>query len=224
MGKTFCWWRCTRRQRSRMPSSRLGLAGVVAAVALSVVSIVLLPAGAQTQSNSWISTWTASPQSPRGVMPTSFSNRTVRQIVRVSIGGNKVRIRLSNEFGTKPVLIGAASIGPVGGVRMRCLGKPAPAIGGSNSIILQPGAPALSDPVQLSVAALSDVAVNLYLPAATDLGTVHQVGLQDGLRLHGGRFHSKLRVPNSRHVRKPFFPGGGDGRAQFRCAGDRDVR
>jgi hypothetical protein len=57
-----------------------------------------IPAIAQ----SWISTWTASPQPPRGVMPTSFSNQTVRQIVRVSIGGSKVRIRLSNEFGTKP--------------------------------------------------------------------------------------------------------------------------
>src|SRR5882724_265764 len=69
-----------------------------------------IPAIAQ----SWISTWTASPQSPRGVMPTSFSNQTVRQIVHVSIGGSKVRIRLSNEFGSKPVLIGAASIGLAG--------------------------------------------------------------------------------------------------------------
>jgi len=82
-----------------MPSIHRGLAPVVAAVALSVISFALSSAGAQTQANAWISTWTASPQSPRGVMPTSFSNQTVRQIVRVSIGGNKVRIRLSNEFG-----------------------------------------------------------------------------------------------------------------------------
>src|SRR6266700_7207322 len=79
------------------------LAIVIAAFAVHAT----IPAIAQ----SWISTWTASPQPPRGVMPASLSNQTVRQIVRVSVGGSKVRIRLSNEFGSKPVLIGAASVG-----------------------------------------------------------------------------------------------------------------
>src|SRR3954447_12259550 len=68
-----------------------------------------------TLAHTWVGTWTASPQPPRGVMPASFSNQTVRQIVRVSIGGSKVRIRLSNEFGSKPVLIGAASVALAGG-------------------------------------------------------------------------------------------------------------
>src|SRR5215470_19486485 len=86
---------------------------VVAAVALSVTS-ALAPAGAKAQTNAWISSWTASPMAPRGVMPASFSNRTIRQIVHLSVGGNKVRLRLSNEFGTKPVLIGAASVAMAG--------------------------------------------------------------------------------------------------------------
>ena len=104
---------------------------------------------------SWISTWTASPQPPRGVMPTSFSNQTVRQIVRVSIGGSKVRIRLSNEFGTKPVLIGAASIGLTSGSVDIVSGSLRPlTFGNSKSIVVLPGAPALSDPVELNVAPL----------------------------------------------------------------------
>src|SRR5262245_36312895 len=69
---------------------------------------------AQNWVGSWVGTWTPSPQPPRGAMPASFSNQTVRQVVRVSIGGSKVRIRLSNEFGSKPVLIGAASVGLAG--------------------------------------------------------------------------------------------------------------
>ena len=86
-----------------MVSKHLG--SLVGALALSAVALVPAPVGAQAQPGGWISTWTASQQPPRGVMPASFSNQTVRQVVRVSLGGSKVRIRLSNEFGTKPVLI-----------------------------------------------------------------------------------------------------------------------
>src|SRR3954470_12039106 len=128
-----------------------------------------------TLAQNWVGTWTASPQPPRGVMPASFSNQTVRQIVRVSIGGSKVRIRLSNEFGSKPVVIGAASVGQVG----KLAGSLRPlTFGGAKRVTLLPGAPALSNPVELNVAPLSDLAINLYLPAATELATVHQVGLQ----------------------------------------------
>src|SRR5262249_5520350 len=127
----------------------------------------------------WVGTWTASPQPPRGVMPASFSNQTVRQTVRVSIGGSKVRIRVSNEFGSKPVLIGAASVGWAGTGAALVAGTLRPlTFGGEKKATLLPGAPALSDPVELNVAPLSDLAINLYFPVATELATVHQVGLQ----------------------------------------------
>src|SRR5439155_26899808 len=110
-----------------------------------------LPAIAQ----SWVSTWTASPQPPRGVLPTSFSNQTVRQIVRVSIGGRKGRIRLSNEFGTKAVLIGAASKGLTSGsVDIVSASLRPLTFGSSKSIVVLLGDPALSDPVELNVAPL----------------------------------------------------------------------
>src|SRR6266849_8766522 len=102
-------------RRPRMIFIDRHLLPVLAAAALSVNSLGLYPAGAQAQTNSWISSWTASPQAPRGVIPASFSNRTIRQIVHLSIGGNKIRLRLTNEFGAKPVLIGAASVAMAGG-------------------------------------------------------------------------------------------------------------
>src|SRR5215468_158258 len=99
------------------------------------------------RAQTWVGTWTASPQLPRGVMPASFSNQTVRQIVRVSIGGSKVRIRLSNEFGSKPVLVGAASVGLAGKGSEIVAGSLRPlTFGGARKIALMPGAPALSDP------------------------------------------------------------------------------
>jgi lysophospholipase L1-like esterase len=190
----------------RVLSARHGLASVVAAVALSVISFALAPAGAQTQTDSWISTWTASPQSPRGVIPTSFSNQTVRQIVRVSLGGHKVRIRLSNEFGTKPVLIGAASVALAGGRANIVSGSLRPlTFGGAKSIIVLPGAPALSDPVELNVAPLSDVAVSFYLPAATELGTVHPVGLQTAFVSAAGDFTTSSEFPTVDKFTNRFF-------------------
>jgi lysophospholipase L1-like esterase len=185
------------------------LLAIVGAAALSVSSFVLSPASAQVQTTSWISSWTASPMAPRGVMPATFSNRTIRQIVHLSIGGDKVRLRLSNEFGAKPVLIGAASVALAGkssdivSASLRPL-----TFGGAKSVIIQPGAPALSDPVEFNVAPLSDVAVSLYLPAATELGTVHATGLQTAYVSTTGDFTASSEFPVvDRFVNRFFLTG-----------------
>jgi len=179
---------------------------VLAAAALSVNSSALLPASAQVQTNSWISSWTASPQAPRGVMPTSFSNRTIRQVVHLSLGGNKIRLRLSNEFGTKPVLIGAASVAMAGAGSDIVSASLRPlTFGGSKSVIIPPGAPALSDPVELNVAPLSDLAVSLYLPAATDLATVHATGLQTAYVSAAGDFTAGSEFPVVDRFANRFF-------------------
>src|SRR5215467_2480311 len=185
------------------------LVPVVAAAAMSVNSLALAPAGAQVQANAWISSWTASPMAPRGVMPARFSNRTIRQIVHLSIGGNNVRLRLSNEFGTKPVLIGAASVALAGGGSDIAPGSLRPlTFGGSKSVIIPAGAPAVSDPVEFSVAPLSDVAVSLYLPAATDLGTVHATGLQTAFVSTAGDFTAGSEFPIAdRFVNRFFLTG-----------------
>jgi lysophospholipase L1-like esterase len=139
-------------------------------------------------------------------MPATFSNRTIRQIVHLSIGGDKVRLRLSNEFGTKPVLIGAASVALAGkssdivSASLRPL-----TFGGAKSVIIQPGAPALSDPVEFNVAPLSDVAVSLYLPAATELGTVHATGLQTAFVSTTGDFTASTEFPVVDRFANRFF-------------------
>jgi lysophospholipase L1-like esterase len=182
------------------------LLAVLAAAALSVNSSALLPASAQVQTNSWISSWTASPQAPRGVIPTSFSNRTIRQVVHLSIGGNKIRLRLSNEFGTKPVLIGAASVAMAGAGSDIVSASLRPlTFGGSQAVIIPPGAPVLSDPAELNVAPLSDLAVNLYLPAATDLGTVHATGLQTAYVSAAGDFTAGSEFPVVDRFANRFF-------------------
>jgi len=193
-------------RRHRMTFIDRHLLPVLAAAALSVNSFALSTAGAQVQTNSWISSWTASPQAPRGVIPASFSNRTIRQIVHLSIGGNKVRVRLSNEFGTKPILIGAASVAMPGGASEVVPASLRPlTFGGAKSVIIPPGAPVVSDPVEFSVAPLSDVAVSLYLPAATELGTVHATGLQTAYVSTTGDFTASAEFPVVDRFANRFF-------------------
>jgi lysophospholipase L1-like esterase len=184
--------------------NRCLLPAVVAAVVS--VNFALSPASAEGQTSSWISSWTASPQAPRGAIPASFSSRTIRQIVHLSIGGSKVRVRLSNEFGAKPVLIGTASIAiPAGTSDVVSASLRPLTFGGSKSVIIPPGAPVVSDPVEFNVAPLSNVAVSLYLPAATDLGTVHATGLQTAFVSTTGDFTASAEFPIVDRFANRFF-------------------
>ena len=79
----------------------------------SLAAPALAPAG-DRDDDRWIGTWTASPQSPEPPVivptPVQFDNQTIRQVVRTSIGGHKVRVRLSNEFGSSPLAVAGVTI------------------------------------------------------------------------------------------------------------------
>jgi lysophospholipase L1-like esterase len=68
-----------------------------------------------------------------------------------------------------------------------------------------PGAPALSDPVELAVAPLSDLAVSLYLPAATDLATVHATELQTAYVSASGDYTASAEFPVVDRFANRFF-------------------
>lgn len=103
----------------------------------------------------------------------------MRQIAHVSIGGNRVRVVLSNEYGKRPLTVGAAHIAVAGQGSSIAAGSDRPlTFGGRASFTIPPGAPAVSDPVELNVAPLSNVAVSLYLPEITPLTTFHWEGVQ----------------------------------------------
>ena len=95
-------------------------------------------------------------------------DQTVRQIVRVSIGGETVRVVLTNAYGTVPLMIGAAHValreedGAVVTSSARAL-----TFGGRPTATVPPGAVMVSDPVVLTVPALADLAIDLYLPGDT---------------------------------------------------------
>ncbi len=111
---------------------------------------------------SWVGTWTAAPAPAEGA---AFNNHTLRMIPRVSIGGSRLRVRISNAYGTRPLAIGAACVG---------LRRTGPALvpssnrrltfGGEAGATIAVGALVVSDPVELPFAPLSDLAVSVHLP------------------------------------------------------------
>ena len=137
-----------------------------------------------TRDAHWITTWTASPQPlwagdfplPTNV-PFNVWNQTLRQTARISVGGRRVRIQLSNAYGTTQLVIGAAHLALAGDGADIVNGTDRPmTFSGRRSVTIPPGAPALSDPIDLGVAALQRVSVSLYLPLPTAPSTFHWDG------------------------------------------------
>jgi lysophospholipase L1-like esterase len=126
----------------------------------------------------WAAAWAASPSLPQTdeqmrTRKLEFSNQTVRLIAHVSLGGESVRIRLSNAFGTAPLRIGAAHVALSGKDRALTFGE-------RPSITIPPGGIVVSDPVGLTIPALSNLTVSLYLPDKAIATTVHYSAQQKG--------------------------------------------
>jgi lysophospholipase L1-like esterase len=167
----------------RLQQPRRRVFGRVVAIALA--SVLVSPIAA-ARADEWIGTWAASPQPvwdadfpiPTG-FPRTLWNQTIRQIAAVSIGGKRVRVVLSNEYGTRPLVIGAAHLAVSSkGAAIEQGSDRALTFGGHTSITIPPGAPAISDPVDLTVAPFGSLAVSLFLPEATPTSTMHWEGVQ----------------------------------------------
>jgi len=139
----------------------------------------------------WVRSWGASPQAAHDGLGSlddhpPLADVTLRQVVRLSGGGRRVRIRFTNEFGTAPVTIGAARVGlatPGGGVRPgseRVL-----TFSGASVVTVPAGAPILSDPVDLPLPALARLSISLYLPGRVATCTCHDPALDTGWTIPG---------------------------------------
>jgi lysophospholipase L1-like esterase len=150
------------------------LAGVSSASAQSIAS-KLAPA-------SWVGTWATSPfdGDPWHKIPTLVES-TLREIVHTSIAGKSVRVRFTNEFGTEPLRIDAATIAmSAGGSSIDAVSSHDLMFGGSPSIVIPPGAQVLTDPVAMATPASTNLAISIYLPLqqVSDV-SVHSSAQQD---------------------------------------------
>jgi len=184
----------------------LSFLGAICLIGCACAASAATPAWPQQ----WIATWAASPQAyrpgPEGPMP-HVAGRTVRERMRVTIGGDELRVRLSNEFGTTPLVIGGASIGiPAGPASVTAGSLKTLTFSGQKSIVVPPGAPVLSDPVEMSVPPGSDVSISIYLPQTEDMPlTLHTLGLRTAVISPPGNFTARLRVPEASRTTASVF-------------------
>ena len=127
---------------------------------IAVLGLAAVPATAQMEDGGhWVTTWAASVQpvwdpdfyAPVN-MPRSLRDQTVRQIARISLGGDRVRVMISNEYGKQPLAIGAAHLAAAGqNGSVKAGSDHTLTFGGEKSVVVPPGAPIVSDPVTMHV-------------------------------------------------------------------------
>jgi lysophospholipase L1-like esterase len=165
-------------------------------------------AGPKEADGIWVATWGASPVAPlpANTTNTGFTNQTVRLIVHTSLGGNEVRVRLSNAFGTDSLVIGAAH------VALRSMNTAIVAgtdraftFSGSKSVTIPPGALVVSDSVKLDVPALADLAVSVYFPGPTGQATWHAAALSTNYVSKPGDFTGAADLPVDHTVASWFY-------------------
>ncbi|WP_260598183.1 GDSL-type esterase/lipase family protein [Sphingomonas endolithica] len=160
----------------------------------ALIGLALLAGGADARTTNarpahWIASWGSAQMIADGdnaLAPDRAGAVTLRQIVRLSAGGDTVRIRLSNAFGTRPLVIGGAHVARAvapgtariaAGARMTFAGRP--------TAVIPAGAELYADPVAMPIAPGLDLAVSLYLPEAAVPQTGHPGARATGFTLAG---------------------------------------
>jgi len=132
--------------------------------------------------NAWIATWAASPQTglPDPKEPLrKIDNQTVRERVRVSVGGSRICLRLSNEYGSTPLLVGAVTVAePVDPATVKPTSTRTVTFSGQKSVTIPGGAPMVSDPVEFPVTSGEEISISLYFPRRVSTPTLHGLALK----------------------------------------------
>jgi lysophospholipase L1-like esterase len=172
----------------------------------------------------WVATWAtaellvrpAAPAQPAAAPPKAtplgshFDNQTMRMAVRISMGGKRLRVRVSNAFGGAPVSVGAVHIAQrakdseiVAGTdhTLTFNGKPGCVIG--------PGMVLSSDAIDMTVAPLAELSVSIFFPEETGPVTDHGTGLHNTYIASGDQTAAPS-MPDAAHNTRYYYLSGID--------------
>jgi lysophospholipase L1-like esterase len=140
----------------------------------------------------------------------NVSNQTLRQIVRISVGGDRVRVVFTNAFGTSPLSIGAAHVALRDKEAAIVSSSSRPlTFSGSPVATMAAGSVLVSDPVSLSLPAFADLAIDLYLPGDTTASaspvTTHNGALQTNFVSPAGNHAGATDMPVMTTTQAWFF-------------------
>ena len=181
--------------------------GVMATLVLAMAAADASAGKEAADDARWVTSWYAAPQPawddgfilPMNV-PRLLNDQTLRETVRLSAGGKRMRLVFSNRYGRQPVRIGAVRAGPADG------SVPALALtfSGAREATIPPGAVITSDPVALAMPPLSRLAVSSYLPSPTPIASFHW-GAQQTIQLAAGNAVAAPRCPGDTRVEGRLF-------------------
>jgi lysophospholipase L1-like esterase len=185
----------SRRQAMRAAAGVLiGVAGIV-----SVSAQTTEPASVDFGGPRWVATWSVPPMahgSAKGTGSRSFDNQTERQIIPITVGGSRVRIKLSNEYGVGALIVGAAHVAVQSADASTVPGTDrALTFRGQASVVIPEGATALSDPVNFAVPSNTRLAISLYFPQNTGFVTYHENSKQTAYTSAPGNFSDAVDLP-----------------------------
>jgi lysophospholipase L1-like esterase len=206
------------------------------AVALAAATLNLTPhaqTGGATERRPWVATWgtaqssfraAPAPPPPASTPPAwtpgpdprrrhpippalpGLNNQTVRMIVRASLGGETIRVRLAHAFGAPAVSIGAAHIAIRDKDSAIVAGSDrALTFGGRPATTLNGGQVLVSDPVKLAITPLADLAVSLYLPGETGPPTSHVFGLRPTYISKSGNVAAELSIAEPERITESWY-------------------
>ena len=187
-------------------------AGHAAAFVLGLAVLAAQPsiAGRQPASAHWIGSWYAAPAArvdsaapPTGTSGQSLlhvKDQTLRQVAHLTLGGSRLRVVVSNVFGTAGLTIGAASVALRDRDAAIVPGSARPlTFAGSGGVVVPAGATMTSDPVDLAAPDFADLAIDLYLPGDT-------AAMASPITMHAASWQTGYVSPSGNHAGSVSMP------------------
>jgi lysophospholipase L1-like esterase len=134
--------------------------------------------------------------------PRGFGDQTVRQVLHMAGGGERLRVRLTNRYGRTPLTIAAATAATGHG-------QASLTFDGSEKLTIPPGEEAAGDPMDLPVAPGADLFLSLYLPEETGLATYSHKPMETA-HIVGGNHVTSPALPEAEQVDARFYVSGVD--------------
>lgn len=170
------------------------LKSIIATLLATVATCFLSAAHADDSTTLWFTTWLQPPTGPAPYYV--FAGATTRQTVHISLGGSSVRLRISNVYGTLPLVVGTVHIAVPSGVDTIVTSTDTPfTFAGSATVTIPAGASVVSDPTSFTVQQNTDYLVSIYTPAATGGATTHGVARHLAY-VSSGNNVSSAQMPN----------------------------
>lgn len=160
--------------------------------------LLSIPTLAMAARNTWIASWATSPEwaDPDPNLPLlNIERQTVRERVRLSIGGTRIIIRLSNEYGTTPLQIESTTVAaPIDPADVESGSIHTVTFSRREAVTIPAGAAVFSDPVAFPVKSGREISISLYFPNRVAAPTLHELALKRAVVSHQGDFTRADRI------------------------------